>query len=824
MSPLLQDLRYGLRAFARTPGFTLAAVLSLALGIGANTAIFSVASALLLRPLPYADAERLTILWNRSPGLGIAEDWFSTAQYFDIRNGNRSFDAVAIAIGSNYNLTGDGEPERIGTIRASSNLLPMLGVTPLLGQGFTAEDDAAEGAGGNALLHHGTWMRRYGGDPKVIGRSLVLNGQAYRIIGVLPASFSLRREVMPTLGNAADAEVLLPLPLGPKAPQVRNGEDYNILARLKPGVSIAQAQAEMDAITAGLRRDHPQFYPPTGGLTFSVVPLQEQVVGRVKQSLLVLVGAVAFVLLIACANVANLLLSRALGRRREFAVRAALGAGRGRVIRQLLTESVMLALAGGAIGVILAIWSIEAIHALGARSVPRLHEVGVNGSVLLFTLAVSVVSGLLFGLVPALRMGRTDLHGSLKDAGRGSSGSTVWGRGENMRRVLVVTQLALSVMLLIGAGLLARSFIRLQQVPPGFNPSNVLTLEVTMTGRKYADASIVLESYKRLWERLSQLPGVTATGGVSALPLSQMMAWGPITVEGRPLPPGQAFINVDIRTVAGDYFRAMEIPLIDGRLFNDQDTREHARVIIVDRHMADQLWPGESAVGKRVRTGGFDVRADTPWMTVVGVVGRIKQDALDSESRMALYRPHTQAPSRGMNVVVRGSTDAASLSAAATSAVRELDPDLPIYNLRTMSDRVGESLAQKRFATLLLSVFAAVALGLAALGIYGVIAYLVSQGTRELGIRMALGATPRGILLLIVRQGMTVALAGLAIGLAGAFVLTRFMRSLLFGVGASDPVTFVAIALVLAAVALAASYLPARRAARIDPVVSLRSE
>jgi predicted permease len=820
---IAQDARLALRAFARTPAFTLAAVLSIALAVGANSAIFSVASALLLRPLPYADADRLAILWNRSPGLGIAEDWFSTAQYFDIRNGSQSFEQVAAAIGANFNLTGDGEPERVGTIRTTSNLLPMLGVRPLHGRLFTAEDDAAEGSGGSAILHYATWMRRYGGDPAAVGKPIVLNGLTYRIVGVLPRSFSLRREVMPTLGNAADAEVVLPLPLGPKAAQVRNGEDYNILAKLRPGVTARQAQAEMDGITARLRQEFPQFYPSTGGLTFSVVPLQEQVVGGVRRSLVLLVAAVGFVLLIACANVANLLLSRALGRQREIAVRASLGASRARLIAQLLTESVVLALAGGAVGLLLAWWSIEGIRALGSQSVPRLHEIGIDTRVLFFTLGVSAVAGLVAGVAPALRFGRGDLTAGLKDAGRGASGmSAVWGRGQNLRRLLVVGELALSVVILIGAGLLVRSFVQVQQVPAGFNASSVLTLELTMTGRKYADAQMVIETYRQLWERLGRLPGVTATGGISALPLSQMMAWGPITVEGRPLPEGQAFINVDIRTVSGDYFRAMEIPLLEGRLFTDQDTRETDRVILVDQHMASQLWPGESAVGKRVRTGGFDVRADTPWMTVVGVVGRVKQDALDADSRMAYYRPHRQATSRALNVVVRSATEPSALAGAVTGEIRALDPDLPIYNLRTMQDRVDESLARRRFAMLMLSLFAALALGLAAIGIYGVIAYLVSQGTRELGIRIALGATPREILAFVLRHGLLVTAIGLAVGLAGALVLTRFMSSLLFGVHPSDPLTFASIAVVLALVALAATWVPARRAVRIDPVTALR--
>ncbi len=824
MQTLAQDLRYAFRTLRQSPGFALAAVLSIALGVGANTSIFSVASALLLRPLPYADPDRLVILWNRSPGLGIMEDWFSTAQYFDIRSGHGGFEQVALAIGGNENLTGDGEPERVGTIRVSSNLLPMLGAHAEIGRLFTADDDVP-GTTGTAVLGHGTWLRRYGGDPDVVGRTLTLNGRPYHVVGVLPARFDLPRDVMPTLGGAEHAEVLLPLPLAAGAAQVRNREDYNIIGKLKPGVTIGQAQSEMNGITARLRAEHPDVYPPNGGLTFDIVPLKEEVVGDVRTSLLVLTGAVGFVLLIACANVANLLLSRAMARQKEMAVRSALGASRARILRQLLTESVLLALAGGAVGLAFAALSVKGIHALGAGSVPRLDDVGIDGGVLLFTLALSILSGIVFGFAPALRLGRLDVHATLKDAGRGASGtSALWGRGHNMRRALVVAELALSVMLLIGAGLLIRSFARLQDVPPGFTARGVLTLELTMSGRKYASGPIVAETYRQLLARLSRLPGVTAAGAVTSLPLSQMMAWGPITVEGRTPQAGENFINVDERFVSGDYFQAMEIPLVAGRLFTDLDTPATQRVVIVDEHMAGQLWPGQDPLGKRIRTGGMDARPDAPWMTVVGVVGRIKQDALDADSRMAVYFPHLQVPVRAMNVVVRTGSDPAGLAAAVRQEIREIDPDLPIYNVRTMGDRVAESLARRRFAMLLLTLFAALALGLASVGVYGVIAYLVNQGARELGIRLALGATPRGILLLIVRQGMAVALAGVSIGLAAAFALTRLMQSLLFGVRATDPLTFGSIAVLLTLVALAASSIPALRAARIDPMVSLRAE
>ena len=824
MSAFLQDLRYALRSFRATPGLAIAAILSLGLGIGANTAIFSVASALLLRPLPYADPDRLVILWNRSPGLGIDEDWFSTAQYFDIRESSTSFDQVAAAIGANVNLTGDGEPERVGSVRVSSNLLPMLGARAEIGRLFTPEEDAA-GAPPTALLHYGTWMRRYGGDPGVLGTSLVLNGRAYQVVGVMPRDFTLPREVLPTLGGAEEAEILLSIAFGPKASQTRNGEDYNIMARLKPGATAAQAQREMDALTARLRAEHPDFYPANGGLTFGVVPLKQQVVGDVTAPLMILIGAVAVVLLIACANVANLLLSRAAVRAPEIAVRSALGASRARVIRQLLTESVLLAAGGGVVAVVIGLLSIDAIHALGAKSVPRLSDIRMDAIVLVFTALISLVSGIVFGLVPALRLGRSDLQNALRLEGRGSAGTqTMWGRGGGMRRLLVASQLALCVMVLIAAGLLVRSFARVQEVSPGFNPANVLTLELTMTGRKYTDAAKVYETYRLLWERLRQVPGIRAAGGVTALPLSQMFAWGPITVEGRPVTPEERFINVDQRTVAGDYFAAMEIPLVRGRFFNDEDTPSTPRVVVVDERMAEQLWPGQDPVGKRIRTGGFDVTPDTPWMTVIGVTGRVRQYTLDGiEPRIAMYHWHKQRPGRALNIVARTSGSDPAVAAPAVRAVlQELDPDLPIYNVKTMQARVDESLARRRFAMTLLSLFALLAFGLAAIGTYGVMAYVVSQGTREIGIRMALGASPRQVSRMVVQSGMVMAAIGITTGVSAALLLTRFMQSQLYNVEATDPVTFAAIIVLLAVTALVAAYVPARRAARIDPIEVLR--
>jgi predicted permease len=819
MGSLNQDIRYGFRSLIKAPAFALVALFSLAIGIGANTAIFSIVNTLLLRPLPYKDASRSVILWNRSPGLGITEDWFSTAQYFDIKNGHQGFEDVAIAIGGNENLTGNGEPERVGTIHISSNLLPMLGVKPAQGRLFVPSEDA-KGAAGTAILGYGTWARRYGSDPHILGKSLTINGAPYQIVGVLPRSFSLPREVLPTLGGAEQAEVLLPVGLAPDAAENRDHEDYNIMGKLKPGVSVQQAQAEMDTITARLRRDYPAVYPPNGGLTFGIVPLAEQVVGDSRRPLIVLLFAVAFVLLIACANVANLQLSRAFGRQKEIAIRMSIGASSARIARQLLTESLLLSLCGGALGILLALWSLRWVRILGPGSVPRLDFIHIDAGVLVFTVVISLISGTLFGLAPISRTADIDVHSTLKEGGRGSAGP---GRkGSRLRKSLVVSELALSVLLLIGATLLIKSFSNLHKTSPGFNPDNVLTLELTMSGNKYRDAQKVLNGYKQIIEQIEGLPRVTHAGAITSLPLSQMYAWGPINVEGRVPPPGENFINADERMVRGHYFETMGIPLREGRLFAESDTPMSLPVAIVDEYMAKELWPNQSPVGKRLRPGGL--RSDEPWITVVGVVGRVKQYTLDSDSRIALYLPQTQHATRDMNVVVRSKSDPASLGLAVRQEIQKVDPDLPVYHVRTMEQRIGESLAQRKFSMLLLSIFAGLAAALAMIGIYGVISYLVNQGTREIGIRMALGATPGAILQEVMRRGMGLAIPGVIIGLVGGLAFTRLMQGLLFGVKPIDPLTFAAIPLLLTLVALMAIYIPAQRATRVDPTVSLREE
>jgi predicted permease len=694
---------------------------------------------------------------------------------------------------------------------------------PILGRLLTPDEDSP-GSPSTAVLTNGMWARRFGRDPHMIGKSIIINGKTYEIVGILPQSFTLSQEVLPLLYGTEQAEIFLPLPLAPAAAsQARDHEDYNIVGKLKPGVSVRQAQAEMDTITARLRREFPGNYPPNGGLTFSIVPLLEQVVGNVRRSLWVLLGSVGFVLLIACANVANLMLSRAMARQHEIAVRAALGASRWHIVRQLLTDSLLISLCGGALGIFICFVSVQWIHILGSKSIPRLGDVGIDGRVLLFTLLLSVASGILFGLIPALRASRLDLNSTLKDAGRGSAGtSAVWGRGNNFRRVLVVSELALSVVLLIGAGLLIRSFVRLQEVSPGFNPRGVLTFDLTMTGRKYDDKGAVLNTYRQLWERLEHSSGAVAAGGVTSLPLSEAFAWTPITVEGRVPLPGEKFLNADERVVAGHYFEAMEIPLRRGRFFNEQDDTNTPVAVIVDEHMADQLWPAQDPIGKRIHI--VELQSKDPWQTVVGVVGRVKQDSLDSDPRIAFYLAHTQFPTRAMTVALRSRTAPAAMLSAARSELRNLDADLPMYYVRTMEQRVNESLAKRRFSMMLLGIFASLALALAAIGIYGVMAYLVNQGTRELGIRIALGASQHSIVSLVVRQGMVLAVAGVTIGLAAAFLLTRLIRTLLFGVEASDPITFAGISLLLAMITLLACYIPARRAAQIDPLISLRCD
>jgi predicted permease len=811
-------MRYGIRMLAKKPTFTIIAIFTLALGIGANSAIFSVVNGLLLRPLPYRDSGRLAIIWTHSPGANVAQDWPSPGQFSAIKSQNSVFEELAIAQGTSVNLTGRAEPERLGVIRTSSSLFSLLGVQPLLGRAFLPQEDTP-GQTPVVILSYGLWQRRFGGDPKVLGQSLMLSGRSYTVVGVMPSDFMLNKEVMPTVGGVEDAEMLLPLPMSAENLSVQGDENYNVLARLKPGVSIRQAQAELNLAVSHLQQQFPEDYPPGRAFSMSVRPLLEQVVGDVRTALLVLLGAVGCVLLVACANVANLLLAWASGREKEIAIRTAIGADRWRIIRQLLTESVLLSMLGGALGLLIAVWSLDGLRWLNPGNIPRLQEVGMDGRVLGFTCAVAMLTGILFGLAPALRSSHINLNETLKEGGR----SLVSGGHHRLRSLLVVVEIALSLVLLIGAGLLIRSFMRVQQVEPGFAAQNVVTLRLSVTGTSYAEESRRPIFYQQLWERIRHLPGVEAAGGVTVLPLSGSIGWGGITIEGYdPAATGQSAIQADGRTASTGYFETMKIPLIGGRFFTEQDTKDSLKVIVVDENMARRYWPGASPVGRRLKFGGAE--DDTPWLTVVGVVGNVKQYALDTDSRVTLYMPQTQSPAGTMYVAARTTTDPISLVAAITKEARALDPNVPIYDVKTMQQRLSESLARRRFAMFALGLFAVVAMLLASIGIYGVMSYSVEQRTREIGIRVALGAQTRDVLKLVVGQGMLLAAIGVCTGLLGAVAVTRVMSSLLFGVSTTDPVTFAGITLLLSAVALVACLIPARKATRVDPMVALRYE
>jgi predicted permease len=816
METLFQDLRYGARMLLKKPGFTLIAVITLALGIGANTAIFSVVNSLLLRPLPYQNAERLAIIWTHSPGANVAQDWPSPGQFSTIKSPDSVFEELALAQGSNVILTGQGEPERLGVLRTSSAVFSLLGAQPALGRIFLPEEDAP-GKPLAAILSHSYWQRRFGGDENVLGKALTLNGTSYTVVGVMPADFSLGYEVMPTVGAVAQAEMLLPLPLSPERMSNHGDENYNVLARLKPGATMAQAQTELNVAVSRLEQQFPDRYPQSRRFSFSVRPLHEQVVGDIRLALYVLLGAVGCVLLIACANVANLLLARAAARENEMAIRTAIGASRARIVRQLLTESVLLATLGGALGLLLAVWGLAMLRGLNPGNIPRLTAIAIDGRVLAFTSAAALLTGILFGLAPALRGSRVSLSETLKEGGR-----SLVGGHHRLRNLLVITEIALSLVLLIGAGLLIRSFLRVQEVQPGFAPQNILSLRLGVSGPAYSEEIQRVNFYQRLWDRIRQLPGVEAAGGVSVLPLAGGIGWGGITIEGYDAASGQNMIQADQRVASVGYFEAMKIPLVRGRFFTEHDRKEAEQVVVIDENMARTYWPDADPIGKRLKRGAADSKA--PWLTVVGVVGNVKQYALDSDSRVALYSPHLQIPANSMYVVVRTTNDPASMAAAVTSEVRALEPNAPVYDVKSMEQWLSESLARRRFSMLMLGLFAVVAMLLAAVGIYGVMSYTVEERTREIGIRVALGARTRDVLNLVVRRGIALAAIGVGIGLAGAVALTRLMASLLFGVGATDPLTFALIALLLMLVALLACYVPARRATKVDPMIALRYE
>ena len=814
MGTLIQDVRYGLRVLVKNPGFTAVAVITLALGIGANTAVFSVVNAVLLTPLPYKDAGRLVVVWDRNPERGWYRNIVSAANFVDWRKQNHVFTQMAaIDPQRTFNLTGGGEPEEVWGEQVTTNLFSLLGVRPVLGRDFLPEEDKPGGPR-VVILSYGVWQRRYGGDASLVGKQISLNNDSYTVVGIMPADFYFP----PFWRELIRVELWVPgLDL---SNPVRTDHADVALARLKPGVSPTQAQAEMDTIARGIQ----QQYPEDKGWGVGLVALREQAVGDTRPALLVLFGAVGFVLLIACANVANLMLARATTREKEVAIRTALGAKRTRLIRQFLTESLVLATLGGALGLLLAAWSVQILVALSPKGALGLGGAGVDnvaisGGVLAFTIAAAVATGIAFGVAPALAVSKPDLNQSLKEGGRSSGDGS---RRNRLRSALVVWEFALALVLLVGAGLMIKTLVRLGQVDLGFNPQNVLTMRIALLGSRYKEPGAQAEFFKQLLERMKSLPGVRWASVSRGLPVEGWNGMGFVTEEN-PSPPPNEEPDANYLVIGPDYFRVMGIPLLEGRLFTDQDTNESARVVIVNEKLARKQWPGQDPIGRRLRMDGNN---NSPWLTVVGVAGNVKTQWPYPEFLSELYVPYTQYPwlLSPRHLIVRTVSNPTGLATAIAHEVKALDKVQPVSDIRFLDQLVAEAVAQQRFAMVVLGAFASLALVLAAVGIYGVMAYSVTQRTHEIGLRMALGAQPGDVLSLVVGRGLILTLVGVGAGLAGALALTRFLSSLLYEVRPTDFGTFAAVSLLLIGVALLASYIPARRATKVDPMVALRYE
>ena len=807
----LQDIRYGLRGLLKRPGFTAVAVITLALGIGANAAIFSVVNAVLLRPLQFQDPERLAILWEDASFAGFPLNTPAPANYVDWKNQTQSFADMAATHETSLNLTGDGEPQRVATRRVTANFFSVLGVQPLIGRGFLPEEDRPQ-ANKVVVLSYPLWQSRYGGDRDILNRTILLDGEKHTVVGVMPSGFQW-----------IDTEEQLWAPLGLDAEELANrgGHYLTVVARLKPGVTMAQAQSEMTAIMSRIAKDHPA-QTMDGKLGAVVMPLHEQLAGNSRRPLLVLVVAVAFVLLIACANIAGLLLARAAGRRREIAVRTALGASRMRIVRQLLTESLLLSTFGGICGLVLAVWSFGFFERLIPEGMKQSTSLKLDASMLLFALAVSVVTGVVFGLIPALQSARVDLNESLKQSG-GRSGA---GSGSRLRSGMIVFEVAVSLVLLVGAVLLIQTLFQLFNQYSVLAPEKVLTARTVLPLTKYEDAQKRNAFYQRVLERVESTPGVVSAGYTTSVPLSWKGGTSGFFPEGTTNPvPGVSY-DANHRQVSANYLQTMGIPLRQGRYFDAHDNEQAMPVAIINETMAREYWPNGDAVGRRFKLG--DPTDDVPWLTIVGVVGDVRQMGIDVPVKAEMYLPYQQVKEFDWfiprDLAIRTNGDPASLTGAVRQAVHAADPDQPISNIATMEEVLGQEAAQRRLGMILLSAFAVLALLLASLGIYGVLAYFVAQHKNEIGVRLALGATPARILLLVLRKGMALTLLGVAIGLAASFALMRLMSSLLFGVKAVDPLTFAGVPLLLAFVALLACWLPARRAAKVDPMVALRYE
>ena len=809
---MLQDLRYAVRGLIKQPAFSLVVIVTLALGIGANTAIFSVVHAVLLSPLPYGEPDRLVVLTARNQKRNQTKQPMAYLNLVDWQAQNHVFEHLAAIRGESFSLTYLGEPERVNGLRVSVNILSLLGLKPVLGRDFFPEENQP-GNASVALVGYGFWQR-HGADPDFAGEKLTIDGKVYTVIGVLPPGLKHPGLTVASFG-AAGADVWIPL-IPAANEQNRSFANMRAVALMKPGIPLAQARAEMDTIAARFEQQYPEINANVG---VEVFPLHDYLTGRVRRALWILLGVVGCVLLIACANVANLFLARAAGRQMEMAVRAALGAGRGRLIRQLLTECIVLSLCGGLLGLLLAYQGVAFLANINAANIPRVDEITISSEVLLFTLLVALLTGVIFGVVPAFQSSRVDLTEMLKEGKKGSGQSV---RNRRVLGALVVTEIALALVLLTGAGLMMRSFRSVREIDPGFDLENVLTLSMPLPPATYRDQQQQLRFYELALARLKALPGVESAAGTFRVPIYGF-ATAIFTVQGQPMPFGQE-PNADYRTVSSDYFRAMGIRLRSGREFTERDTADASDAVIVNQELARRSWPGENPIGKRLQIATERTR----WREVVGVVADAKLSGLEAPTDPAIYVPFAQNswPNalRISSIVVRTKGDPHNVIAAVRNELRAVDPGLPIAQLRTMEEIVAESLSQRRFNTALLTVFAVVAGILAAVGIYGVMSYTVTQRTHEIGIRMALGAQRSEIVRIVTQDGGKLALLGIAIGAGAALISTRLMSSLLFGVSASDPVTFVVIALMLAIVTLLASYIPARRAAGTDPITALRGD
>jgi putative ABC transport system permease protein len=809
METLLRDIRFGIRSLAKRPGPTSVALITLGLGIAINTAVFSAFDSVLLRPLPLNDPERLVSVWEHSPQFNAPQIELAPANFIDIRSQNQVFESIGAFGDQSFNLTGEGEPERLEGISVSANVLELLGVNAALGRTFFAGEDQP-GEHRVVVLSHSLWQRRFNSDASLVGRNITLDGESFTVVGVMPKQFFF---------PARESELWVPMAMSAEEASGRGDHYLRVVARLRSGLTIQQANSDLSAIAKRLSSEYPR---TNEGLGFLANSLQQDYVGNLRLPITILFAAVALVLCIACANIANLLLAQATTRRKEMAIRVALGARRWSIIRQLLIESLILAIVGGALGIITAIWGVEFLSRLVPNTLSQLHGVSLDARVLMFAVGVTLLTGVVFGTVPAIQASRTRPGDTLSDIGRDTAGGN---RGRFARRLLVVTEVAVAVVLLVGAGLLMRSFQRLKRVDPGFSTENLLTMRMVLPTPKYAKPDTRRAFYDEVLRRVKELPGVENAGMISFLPLSFSGINFAFTIEGQSAPGDSNLPLAVYRVVSADYFSTMEIPLMRGRSFDGHDTQDSSAVIVINRQLAERFWPNEEPIGKRLKIGPAD--SPNPWATVVGVVGDVRQAGLYGDQKLEMYAPYNQ-DRRGFvaprDLIVRTRSNPASFAAAVRESVWSVDKDQPVSNIKTMDQVLFGTVSRERFQTLLLTIFASLALVLACVGLYGVISFAVAQRTHEIGVRMALGARGGDVLKMVLNQGMTLTLIGIALGLISAFLATRLMSAMLYEVTATDPLTFLGVAGLLIVVAFLACFVPARRATKVDPLVALRYE